>query len=220
MSEFNDKTISMHELEEMVIAACGSINGSDTEDNSYTSISKLWKKELKHNQSKGGRKGNPMDTPWYRNAYSYWENEANCPLSDDGVLGGYGKLTPLDVRDSNMFLDNLSKMFTELKFNVAADCGAGIGRVSKHLLCHRFQHVHLIEQSPRLLAAAPGYIGDPDASRITCIVEGLQVSAISCIAVSCVLVTQEEISDHADFPFIFRILSPNRIALILYGSSG
>ncbi len=54
--------------------------------------------------------------------------------------------------------------------------GAGIGRVSKHLLLHRFQHVDLIEQSPRLLAAAPEYIGVQDGSeRVTCIVQGLQV---------------------------------------------
>ncbi len=39
------------------------------------------------------------------------------------------------------------------------DCGAGIGRVSKHLLLPLFERVDLLEQSPRLLAAAPAYLG-------------------------------------------------------------
>jgi hypothetical protein len=57
----------------------------------------------------------------------------------------------------------------------AADCGAGIGRVSKHLLLPRCEAVHLVEQSPRLLGASAEYIG-PDAARTTRINIGLQVN--------------------------------------------
>lgn len=114
---------------------------------------------------------------WYNTAYDFWENEKNCPTTDDGVLGGYGKITPEDVKGSHSFLDQLSIIRPTLRFDHAADCGAGIGRVTKHLLLHRFQHVDIIEQSPRLLAAAPEYIGEM-SSRATCIVQKLQVSAI------------------------------------------
>lgn len=34
-----------------------------------------------------GEKG----TRWYDTAYEFWESEKNCPTTDDGVLGGYGR---------------------------------------------------------------------------------------------------------------------------------
>ena len=114
---------------------------------------------------------------WYNNAYDFWEDEKNCPITDDGVLGGYGKITPEDVKGSNLFLDQLAVLRPILSFDHAADCGAGIGRVSKHLLLHRFKFVDIIEQSPRLLAAAPEYIGEM-SSRATCIVRKLQVGIL------------------------------------------
>jgi protein N-terminal methyltransferase len=58
-----------------------------------------------------------------------------------------------------------------------ADCGAGIGRVTKHLLLPEFEHVDLLEQSPRLIAAAPGYIGPEAQKRVTCLCQGMQVGA-------------------------------------------
>ena len=88
-------------------------------------------------------------------------------------IGGYGKVTPEDIRDSNIFLDELSKLLPDLKFDRAADGGAGIGRVTKLLLLPRFATVDLIESSPRLLNAAPEYIGE-DASRANLVMMGLQ----------------------------------------------
>ena len=94
---------------------------------------------------------------------------------DDHLLhtGGYGKVTPEDIRDSNMFLDELSKLRPEMKFEKAADGGAGIGRVTKLLLLPRFAQVDMVESSPRLLNASPGYIGE-DASRTKLVMTGLQ----------------------------------------------
>lgn len=82
----------------------------------------------------------------------------------------------MDTRDSNQFLDRLLTLVPGLEFNTVADCGAGIGRVSKFLLVPRFQEVHLVEQSPRLLAAAPDYIGLPaeQAHRVVLVELGLQ----------------------------------------------
>ena len=118
------------------------------------------------------------DEKWYRDAYQYWENEENCPITDDGVLGGYGSLTPVDVRDSNKLFDELKQLRPTLQYNIAADCGAGIGRVTKHLLLPRFNHVDLIEQSPRLSSATPKYLGK-ESSRSSCIVLGMQVLTIT-----------------------------------------
>lgn len=43
----------------------------------------------------------------------------------DGVLGGYGSVTPMDTRDSNVFLDKLLAMREGFKLQHVADCGAG-----------------------------------------------------------------------------------------------
>lgn len=80
-------------------------------------------------------------------------------MNIDGVLGGYGALTEVDVRDSNRLLDEVQRLIPGLEFRTAADCGAGIGRVTKHLLFPRFHRVDMVEQSGRLLNAAPEYIG-------------------------------------------------------------
>ena len=78
------------------------------------------------------------------------------------------------MRDSNIFLDELVTVWPSIKFDKVADCGAGIGRVSKFLLLPRFKHVDLVEQSPRLLEASADYIGPPDNARTTAVLIGLQ----------------------------------------------
>lgn len=47
---------------------------------------------------------------WYERAYDYWEDGQNCPPDDDGVLGGYGHISPTDVAGSGAFLDELQSM--------------------------------------------------------------------------------------------------------------
>jgi hypothetical protein len=71
----------------------------------------------------------------------------------------------MDTRDSNVFLDKLLLARPGLQLDRVADCGAGIGRVTKNLLLPRCRVVDLVEQSPRLLAAAPAYLcSPPDAA--------------------------------------------------------
>ena len=196
------RMVSFLDIERMLIQSVGEISGVDMDGREYKGIEDLWNVELSNGPSAAlGRDDengdklhlsqvNPgeeqivVDSPplrdtdvgkkWYNTAYDFWEDEKNCPISDDGVLGGYGRITTEDVKGSNQFLDELSVIRPTLRFDCAADCGAGIGRVAKHLLLHRFGHVDIIEQSPRLLAAAPKYIGEM-SSRATCIVQKLQV---------------------------------------------
>jgi protein N-terminal methyltransferase len=161
--------LTIDELESMLIATCGAISGTDSDDKDYTSIKKLWHNELKASKAK------PKETKWYNNAQEFWEDPEKCPITDDGVLQGFGELTPADTIGSNDFLDGLATSNPSLEFGRAADCGAGMGRVTKNFLLPRFQHVDLIEQSPRLSAATNTYIDAPeDQQRITCIVQGLQ----------------------------------------------
>ena len=105
---------------------------------------------------------------WYSDAVAYWD--AQEP-SDNGVLGGHGHLSKIDIQDSESFLlkvmgsrfqssrdseTNTSPNSdgTEQAGLVALDCGAGVGRVSAGLLLQYFHEVDLIEPSSHLLEAA------------------------------------------------------------------
>ena len=93
------------------------------------------------------------------------------------MLGGYGKLTPIDVESSGIFINKVKSLDPQFQFDKAVDCGAGIGRVTKNLLLPLFSHVDLVEQSVRLLESSASYIGN-DSVRTTLINEGLQVTTI------------------------------------------
>eukprot|EP01035_Chromulina_nebulosa_P017947 gene17947-23573_t len=169
-------SITIADIEQLLYDKLGIIEGTDSNEEEYTSITELWFKELNNslptsNQSKYDK----SQSDWYKNAYSYWEDETKCPITDDGVLGGYGKLTPSDVKGSNSFIDELisENPTINFQFDKSVDCGGGIGRVTKHLLLPRFQSVDLLEQSPRLLNASSSYIGN-DSIRVNCICKSLQ----------------------------------------------
>ncbi|RLN86503.1 hypothetical protein BBJ28_00003697 [Nothophytophthora sp. Chile5] len=103
---------------------------------------------------------------WYASAHEYWDDEANCPLSDDGVLGGFAHVSGVDIRESKRFLTHIrDSLRPKWECGAAADCGAGIGRVSKQLLLPMFQHVDLVEQSPRLLRGVSLYLGADEQLR-------------------------------------------------------
>jgi hypothetical protein len=184
------------------------VHGIDNNGGSYKGIESLWnfmfkssrknKSEKKQSKKRVAEVRNLEETNqlgsdlivgvkgnmWYEKAFNYWENEANCPITDDGVLGGFGKLTPMDVRDSNIFLDELQAHYPLLTFESAVDCGAGIGRVTKHLLLPRCQSVTLVEQSPRLLSSASEYLFEgseesrlaSSGKKVHYIQQGLQVT--------------------------------------------
>lgn len=86
----------------------------------------------------------------------------------------------MDSKGSNAFLDTLLTKLPDLQLEKAADCGAGIGRVTKSFLMHRFQHIDLVEQSPRLLNNSSKYLElsqEEFSKRIGLINEGLQTFA-------------------------------------------
>ena len=87
-----------------------------------------------------------METPlgtkeqWYNGAVDYWNKQE---ASIEGVLGGFGCVHAVDMDTSKnlltIFKDKISG------FNSAIEMGAGIGRVSKDLLCKNFKEVDLLE---------------------------------------------------------------------------
>ncbi|CAM9446780.1 unnamed protein product, partial [Chrysoparadoxa australica] len=163
-----------------------SIAGSATDGSLFQSLQGMWLTQMGENQKEkevieseveatepqAQRRGHGFSY-WYQLGFDYWEDEDNCKCNVDGVLGGFGHISPSDIEGSKSFLSELRSIRPSMGDERAADGGAGIGRVSKDLLLPQYDEVDLIEQSPRLLAAAPRFIGK-HAARANCMCMGLQ----------------------------------------------
>ncbi|KAJ1675561.1 hypothetical protein EV182_001029 [Spiromyces aspiralis] len=94
---------------------------------------------------------------WYTDADSYWKS---ISPTVDGMLGGLELVHEPDISDSKAFLEETRNILdignsgSSCGKTHACDCGAGIGRVSKHFLLTQFDTVDLIEQNPEFLRAA------------------------------------------------------------------
>ncbi|XP_017878265.1 N-terminal Xaa-Pro-Lys N-methyltransferase 1 isoform X1 [Ceratina calcarata] len=88
---------------------------------------------------------------FYAAAAKYWEH---VPPTIDGMLGGFGFISQIDIKGSNKFLKDLFESKTPPSKTYALDCGAGIGRITKNLLLNHFKHVDLVEQNSNFLEVA------------------------------------------------------------------
>lgn len=92
---------------------------------------------------------------WYGKSTKYWENQS---ASIDGMLGGLGDLDGLDVETSRGFLEHV---LPESATNgIALDCGAGIGRVTRHLLLPMFGRVDMLEQNEAYIDKSAVFLRD------------------------------------------------------------
>lgn len=86
----------------------------------------------------------------------YW---ATISPTVNGMLGGFGSVSNLDIQTSKAFLQKLFVSEPRPGRDHALDCGAGIGRISKHLLLPLFDRVDMLEQCERFVQKAKEYIG-------------------------------------------------------------
>uniref|UniRef100_A0A7R9TU30 Alpha N-terminal protein methyltransferase 1 n=1 Tax=Prasinoderma coloniale TaxID=156133 RepID=A0A7R9TU30_9VIRI len=120
------------------------IEGYDTDGRSFRSPADLWRHDRK---MKGGSR---EDGGWYDHGVKYWEN---IPATVDGVLGGFGHVSGIDVKESKEFAARDDVMGAWLRDAIAGkgrrlaalDCGAGVGRVTKECLSDLFHDVDLAE---------------------------------------------------------------------------
>ncbi|KJH52255.1 hypothetical protein DICVIV_01583 [Dictyocaulus viviparus] len=94
---------------------------------------------------------------FYRKAYEFWSN-----VSKDhaGMLGGFASLHAPDIRCSKKFINQLRTKKLLVHTGRVADCGAGIGRVTRHLLLPIFKNVVMVEPVAELLEKSVSYVGD------------------------------------------------------------
>lgn len=117
------------------------IEGTDSNGKKYKTVAAMWKQELQGN----------LDDPktgWYGKAIGYWEKQE---ASINGVLGGLPEVHDVDIKESKEFVESLGPSLGRVR---ALDCGAGIGRISKHLLCDLFESVDLMEPVPHMVEQA------------------------------------------------------------------
>jgi len=93
---------------------------------------------------------------YYNKAAEHWKK---IEPTIDGMLGGFGKISHSDIEGSSKFLKTLLKNNSTGTVR-ALDCGAGIGRITKHLLTRHFQTVDLVEQDRHFLDTAGQYLKD------------------------------------------------------------
>uniref|UniRef100_H2YRT9 Alpha N-terminal protein methyltransferase 1 n=1 Tax=Ciona savignyi TaxID=51511 RepID=H2YRT9_CIOSA len=95
---------------------------------------------------------------FYEKADEYWKS---IPATLNGMLGGYGRISQIDIHSSYNFLKRfLEGPKARLKTKRALDCGAGIGRVAKNLLLPIFKTVDLAELNSKFLEQARTYLGE------------------------------------------------------------
>jgi protein N-terminal methyltransferase len=91
------------------------------------------------------------EEPFYSDAAKYW---AKIEPTDNGMLGGLGHLSRLDVQNSEKLLKNLFKIPDAPGTSYALDCGSGIGRITKNLLQRFFSKVDLVDQDEKFIQQA------------------------------------------------------------------
>nr|KAF6315056.1 N-terminal Xaa-Pro-Lys N-methyltransferase 1 [Myotis myotis] len=95
---------------------------------------------------------------FYSKAKAYWKD---VPPTVDGMLGGYGHISSIDINSSRKFLQRfLREGPNPTGTSCALDCGAGIGRITKRLLLPLFRAVDMVDVTEDFLAKAKTYLGE------------------------------------------------------------
>ncbi|XP_018523346.1 N-terminal Xaa-Pro-Lys N-methyltransferase 1 [Lates calcarifer] len=98
------------------------------------------------------------EASFYSNAEDYWRE---VPPTVDGMLGGYGSISSIDINGSKAFLHKfLGEGEGKTGASCALDCGAGIGRITKRLLLPLFSTVDLVDVTQEFLDKAKTYLGE------------------------------------------------------------
>jgi protein N-terminal methyltransferase len=110
------------------------------------------------------------ESTFYSGGANYW---ATQEASDNGMLGGLGHLSEIEIQNSEQFLKSLLRLPDAPGTSRVIDCGAGIGRITKNLLQRYFDVVDLVDQDSKFIDTAKENLKDvPKVGELYC--SGLQ----------------------------------------------
>lgn len=113
-----------------------------------------------------GATPNGDSSEWYEKSTAYW---ANVEATVGGVLGGFGHLSGVDVKESTAFVKRvMTAQRCAPPFARALDCGAGVGRTARALLAPMCRKVDLLEQDAKFLDKARRDVPTAQAGHFYC----------------------------------------------------
>lgn len=83
------------------------------------------------------------------------------------MLGGYSQVSSADIAQSERLLSRLEQDRSHpIGTRLCADLGAGIGRVTKHLLSHHFHDVDMVDITDKFLERSQSYLGERALAKV------------------------------------------------------
>eukprot|EP00927_Polykrikos_kofoidii_P060241 TRINITY_DN55274_c0_g1_i1.p1 TRINITY_DN55274_c0_g1~~TRINITY_DN55274_c0_g1_i1.p1 ORF type:complete len:430 (+),score=61.65 TRINITY_DN55274_c0_g1_i1:115-1404(+) len=152
------------------------ICGADDVGRNYASLVELWADQARRHES------------YHAANDSWWDADGYGGSTDEeAMIGDEGSSE--DVEHSLQFLDSVRAAHPQLQIRSILDGGAGIGRVTKHVLLRRSEHVCLLEPCERWLKQSRRYLGNKRSLR--------------CTFMNCRLEQYEPSPRHASFDIIW-----------------
>nr|CAG4637389.1 EOG090X0EJQ [Ceriodaphnia reticulata]SVE73221.1 EOG090X0EJQ [Ceriodaphnia reticulata] len=102
-------------------------------------------------ESNPDRHEDSKESAFYTDGAKYWEQ---VPPTVDGMLGGLSRISDIDLKGSQRFLNSIYQLVECPGKERALDGGAGIGRVTQGFLMKNFPVVDLVEQDKQFLEEA------------------------------------------------------------------
>jgi len=121
------------------------ISGRDDTGRLYASLHELWSEQK-------AQRG-----VFYAANGAWWDDGGYNGSTDEAAMIG-DEHSELDVAESGRFLDSLLRAHG-LRVGSALDAGAGVGRVTKHVLLKRCAQVHLVESCAAWSKQSKRYLG-------------------------------------------------------------
>ena len=137
------------------------IHGQDDAGRTFASLGELWMEQAS------------CHADYYLANDAWWDADGYGGAGDEeAMIGDSGSVE--DVTHSQALLDAVRASRPQLQLNHALDCGAGIGRVTKHVLLRRCERVTLLEPCSRWHKQARRYLGNKRAQRCSFVCERLE----------------------------------------------
>jgi protein N-terminal methyltransferase len=96
---------------------------------------------------------------WYKGSVSYWDRQE---ASVNGVLGSLPETHMPDINGSEKLIARIKDLRNPPTFGRAIDCGCGIGRITKDLLCRYFSKIDLLDPCEKYIDMCKDYVDQPE----------------------------------------------------------